>query len=158
MAKSVIDGGKKIFQWVTRPERFGEQPDTIEAPDTQLTRIEKEWKDIWSRDAPNGKLAPDARRLPPITVEGIRSACKSFPTVTAVGLDRIRPRPLLLLGEAGLELLAALYNFSELSGQVSVLGAHVDFLPKPAGGERPIGILPTLYRVWCRCRRRIADK
>ena len=40
---------------------------------------------------------------------------------------------------------------------VPVLGAHVVFLPKPTGGERPIGILPTLYRVWCRCRRHVAQ-
>ena len=26
-------------------------------------------------------------------------------------------------------------------------------LPKPDGGLRPIGLFPTLYRVWMRCRR-----
>ena len=114
---------------------------------------------MWSRNAPNGQLVPDDRSLPPITVDDIRRACKSFPATTADGLDRFRPRHLLLLGDTGLELLAALCNLSEISGQVAVLGARVVFfLPTPAGGERPIGTLPTLFRVWCRCRRRIADE
>ena len=29
-------------------------------------------------------------------------------------------------------------------------------LPKPAGGTRPIGLLPTLYRVWARLRRPVS--
>ena len=35
------------------------------------------------------------------------------------------------------------------------LGDLVDivFLPKPGGGERPIGLLCSLMRLWCRCRR-----
>ena len=31
-------------------------------------------------------------------------------------------------------------------------GQSPEFLPKPSGGERPIALLATLYRVWARCR------
>ena len=58
-----------------------------------------------------------------------------------------------MLPDVALSALAMLYNFSEAIGIPLVLGADVVFIPKPTGGERPIGILPTLYRLWCRCRR-----
>ena len=50
---------------------------------------------------------------------------------------------------------AAIINLSEVAGYP--LGDLVDivFLPKP-GGDRPIGLLCALVRIWCRCRRNYA--
>ena len=47
-------------------------------------------------------------------------------------------------------------NLAERSGYP--LGDLVDvvFLDKPGGGERPIGLLCALCRVWARCRRKYA--
>ena len=111
---------------------------------------------IWSKGLPpvaassNVEVAPD-----PVTVDQIRAACKAFEPGTSVGLDGIRPRHLLLLPDAALAALAL--RFSELAGMLPVAGANIVFLPKPTGGERTIGVLPTLYRVWNRCRRHQAQ-
>ena len=78
-------------------------------------------------------------------MDQIRAACKAFEPGTSVGLEGIRPRHLLLLPDAALAALALISRFSELAGILPVAGANVVFLPKPAGGERPIGVLPTLY-------------
>ena len=53
-------------------------------------------------------------------------------------------------------MLAAILNLAERAGYP--LGDLVDvvFLDKPGGGERPMGLLCTLYRVWGRCRRKYA--
>ena len=154
--KSLREGGRKVSQWVRQPENWAQAP-TIESHIAQLGRFEKEWRATLSNGRPcksssNVESPQDA----PITLDTAKAACKSFEMGTAVGTDGLRPRHLLHLPNEGLQLLACILNFSELSGLVPVLGANVVFLPKPTGGERPIGILPTLYRVWCRCRRRVA--
>ena len=86
-------------------------------------------------------------RHDPVTVDQIRAACKAFEPGTSVGLGGIRPRRLLLLPDVALATLALIFRFSELAGMLPVAGANVVFLPKPTGGERPIGVLPALYRV-----------
>ena len=130
----------------------------MESPLTQLGRIEKEWRGIWSKGRPCvSSLNIEARQGVPITVDAFKAACTSFDIGTAVGTDGIRPRHLLHLPDVSLQILAGILNLSELTGSVPVLGAHVVFLPKPTGGERPIGILPTLCRVCCRCRRHVAQ-
>ena len=101
VSKSVQDGGRKILQWVKRPETSGDQPAEHEAPCSQLQRIEKEWKEIWSRNAPCGTPKVDGCRLPPITVAQTRKACKSFETATAVGIEGLRPRHLLMRSDDG---------------------------------------------------------
>ena len=93
-----------------------------------------------------------------LTATQIRKACTSFPPHAAVGTDGLCPRHLALLPDVALDLLARLYSFSETHGTPLHVGANIVFLRKPAGGERPIGILPTLYRVWGRCRRPLADQ
>ena len=98
----------------------------------------------------------EAPPLPLITPQAIRKACRSFPPATAVGVDGLRPRHLLHLDVRGLTVVAAILYVSERAGLLPVEGSNIIFLPKPTGSERPIGLLPTMYRVWCRCRRPVA--
>ena len=49
--KSLREGGRKVYQWVHQPESWP-QATTMESPLTQLGRIEKEWRDIWSKGRP----------------------------------------------------------------------------------------------------------
>ena len=93
-----------------------------------------------------------------ITHDAIVKARKTFPNHTAIGVDALRPRRISMLPTEAIEALAVIFNFSEAAGVLPVEGANIVFLPKPTGGERPIGILPTLYRVWCRCRRPLAHQ
>ena len=85
----------------------------------------------------------------------IRSACKTFPATTGLGADIIHPRALLRLSDTALDALANIMNAAERNG------ACPDFLqlvmtvllPESDGVRRPIGLFPTLHRVWMRTRR-----
>ena len=150
---SIAEGGQKLYKWVRKEDGLG-QAEEVETAASQLQRIEKEWKAIWSQGS-RGITSATAEAWPavPIAAQMIRAAGRSFKSNTAVGIEGIRPRHVDLLPDKALEALAVLLNYSEMVGLPPVIGASVVFLPKPTGGERPIGILPTLYRLWCRCRR-----
>ena len=141
-----------MFQWLRKEDSL-EQATEVESPGSQLHRISKEWKAIWSKGSRRAEAPAAAWPSSPITVDVIRAAARSFKAHTAVGIDGIRPRHLDLLPDEAINALATLYNLSEAIGVPLVQGADIVFLPKPTGGERPIGILPSLYRLWCRCRR-----
>ena len=142
-----------MYRWIKKAETLG-QSAQVENPSDQLTRITREWRTIWEGST-SARFSADAEAWPeePIASEAIEKACRTFPQHTAVGVDRLRPRHLPMLPALALEMLAVIVNMSEAAGVPLVEGADIVFLPKPTGGERPIGILPTLYRVWCRCRR-----
>ena len=157
ISSSLQDGGQKVYRWIKKVETLG-QGDQVESPSVQLERITKEWRSIWAHSTVAAQFSADAEAWPdePIDQTLIARACKTFPRHTAVGVDGVRPRHILLLPEQAREILAVILNFAEAAGLPPVMGANVVFLPKPTGGERPIGILPTIYRVWCRCRRPLA--
>ena len=94
-------------------------------------------------------------RLPLITATEIRRAARTFPAGAAVGPDGWKPRDIGALSDEAFFPLAGLFNAAEVAAYP--LGELVDivFLPKP-GGERPIGLICTLLRLWCRCRRKYA--
>ena len=82
----------------------------------------------------------------------------SFPVATGVGLDNISPRALCRLSSDSICCLCKILCASELLGSwaqcVSIV--LIVLLPKPDGGRRPIGLFPTLIRVWMRARVHIA--
>ena len=94
--------------------------------------------------------------LPPIRAEEIRAASSTFPAHTAFGPDGWRPRDIGLLSDSALERLATLFSLAEVAAFPLEELMDVVFLPKPGAGERPIGLLCTLLRLWCRCRRKYA--
>ena len=84
----------------------------------------------------------------------LRAACKTFPSQTGLGVDTIQPRALLRLSDAAINALCVLLMAVELHGQWPQLvrTVMIVLLPKGDGGRRPIGLLPTLVRVWMRIR------
>ena len=106
----------------------------------------------WTTSLTDG-LAPGL--LPPIAAPEIRRAARTFPEGTAAGPDGWKPRDIGLLSDDALLPLAGLFNAAEVAAYP--LGDLVDivFLPQP-GGERPIVLIRTLLRLWCRCRRKCA--
>ena len=74
---------------------------------------------------------------------------------TGLGPDAIQPRALLRLSDAGIEALAAIMRAIDTTGEWPRFTQLVMtvLLPKPDGGLRPIGLFPTLFRIWMRCRR-----
>ncbi len=97
--------------------------------------------------------------MPRMTPEQMREAAGSFPEATATTFDGFHPRGLACLSDEALATLATLLEAVETSGiwprQLSMVVAAL--LPKPAGGYRPIGLAPAVYRLWSKVRRADAD-
>jgi len=116
------------------------------------------WASLWksSMEYKIKDIQPSPNDRPKaITAAMIRSACKTFPITTGLGADTIQPRALLRLSDTALEGLANIMNAAEGDGswpEFSQLVMTV-LLPKSDGGRRPIGLFPTLHRVWMRVRR-----
>ncbi len=119
-----------------------------------------EWNEIWKKNcmasAPwrEGEEVLD-EDLPPIGVDDLRKAMRSFKARTGVGGDLVPPSWLLILSDALVEHFAAFFMAVEDMGrwprELQVALMHL--IPKLAGGRRPIGILATVIRWWEKSRR-----
>ena len=83
-------------------------------------------------------------------------AARTFTAHTAVGPVGWRPRGIALLSDQALAPLAGLFSLAEVAAYPRGELVDIVFLPKPGVGERPIGLIATLMRLWCRCRRKYA--
>jgi hypothetical protein len=125
-----------------------------QAVDAEAEIWAKLWKctDRYDLDdiKPSMKSYPGA-----ITADMVKEACRSFPSQTGLGPDAIQPRAVLRLSDNGIEALASILTAIELTGEWPLFTQLVMtvLLPKADGGLRPIGLFPTVYRIWMRCRR-----
>ena len=96
--------------------------------------------------------------LQPPTGADIKLAASSFTAATGVGADSISPRAIARLPDQMLDELAALFMTAEDTGDWSsaLPLVLIVLLPKDGGGFRPIGLFPTLIRVWMRARSMVA--
>ena len=129
-----------------------------------------DWAGWWKANEPyddpwvDGDLAQQAKadlaKLPRLQVHDIRTAARSFPTGTGVGVDNTAPRALDRLTDAALEALIDILHRCEKEGEWGKCNALVltVLLPKPDGGVRPIGLLPTPIRIWMRARADVARR
>ena len=123
-----------------------------------------EWKKVWEHHKGNDSVIPyidGLEELPIISPDMIDEAIKKFAGSTAVGCDDLHPKLLLQVSTPGKWAIGALFRRCEqlqcwpTDSMMHLLMAAV---PKPTGGHRLIGILPTLLRVWGRVRRPLADQ
>ena len=93
-------------------------------------------------------------QLEPLLPWAIRRAALLFPSDTGVGCDNISPRAFARLSDEALQALARLYTAFELVGDwASIINlVLIVLLPKSDGGLRPIGLFPTIIRIWMRAR------
>ena len=89
-----------------------------------------------------------------LMLHALKAAASSFPLHTGLGADNIAPRALLRLSDTA---LLALINLRMKMEQVGEWADDLDLvlivlLDKADGGRRPIGIFPTIVRVWMRAR------
>ena len=82
---------------------------------------------------------------------------------TVIGSDLLHPRELATTGDLVLEVLLDLFLACELLGSwpQCMRTALISMIPTPpssGGGHRPIAILTTAYRSWCRQRIDVARK
>ena len=97
---------------------------------------------------------PGEEQLPPITADDLIAAAATFEYDTGLGADNISPRALLRLSTDAIEALIDIYHACEHAGTwPPALGmVAIVLLPNTEGGFRPIGLFPSLIRVWMRAR------
>ena len=137
------------------------QADTSEViPLADQAAVEQEcntWAELWGEGKeypapviPQSEIHP----LSTLTVQALRQAALSFPPGTGLGVDNIAPQAIARLSVQALLALSALFSAFELRGSwAAILNlVMIVLLPKNDGGLRPIGLFPTLVRIWMRAR------
>ena len=116
----------------------------------------EDWAVLWQETA--HYVAPDFDHSPPLASplleEGIRMAARSFPANTGLGADNVAARAIARLSSPAIIALIALFLCFEAAGDwcMAVNLVLIVLLPKPDGGRRPIGLFPTIIRIWMRAR------
>ena len=139
-------------------------PDPCLAPCSDQAEVDATaaaWADLWNSKAPY--LQPefpgiDDDTTPPLVVEDILRAAASFPVTTGLGADNFSPRAVLRLPRHLVAELADLLNAAETAGSwdEALSLVLIVLLPKEGGGHRPIGLFPSVIRIWMRARSTIA--
>ena len=88
----------------------------------------------------------------PPSVQQLREYSSLFTYATALGSDELHPRHLAQLSDGALialrQCLIAIVRIASLPSLVRLL--KVVLLPKPDGGDRPIGLFASVIRVWAK--------
>ncbi len=131
------------------------------SPEALLEAQREKHKRLWRpADGPFRYVWGPMDELPALTPAELRDSSKTFKRSTATTYDGIHPRQVSHLCDEGLAALATLLQAVEVGGawprQVSLV--MTPLLPKAKGGFRPIGLMPAIYRVWAKSRRRWTDE
>ena len=128
-------------------------------PAAQQTMVDMEaekWAKLWQEGQAYHVNIPDeeCKFSNEVLADAIVAAAQSFPADTGVGMDNIAPRAIARLSDDAIQALAHLLTqLEKLGSWTSVLDlVLIVLLPKADGGLRPIGLLPTVIRVWSRAR------
>ena len=117
-----------------------------------------EWGAQWRSDVQPQPLPwPDLSRqssLPALTAQVDIKAAQTFPSRTGLGWDKLHPRAVCRCHSKALDALVRLLIVIEVVGSwPQAIGATlICLIPKPDGGRRPIGLLPSIIRWWMRMR------
>ena len=132
-----------------------EQNPTLLTQQAAVESVAEEYATLWQEDVPqfqppDGPLPSSSR----ITIQDIKEAALSFPADTGLGPDAFSPRAVAFLPHCRLQQLADLLMRCEETGTWPKLWqlVMIVLLPKPCGGKRPIGLFPTMIRIWMRVR------
>ena len=97
--------------------------------------------------------------MPAPCMDLVERQCRSFAVGTGLGWDRLHPRALLRCSQYALKALVRIFIAAELAGKwpqhIGIV--IIALLPKPDGGRRPIGLFPSLVRLWMRVRLTVAQ-
>ena len=125
----------------------------------------REWRAIWTRlgDKPTAPWRSEdvaSDELPPLGGNDIVKAAASFSSTTSVGCDTVPPRAMSWVSDRLALDIATFLNGVEATGAwpAEVATALVHLIPKPDTGRRPIGVLPSIVRVWERSRKAAVQK
>jgi hypothetical protein len=138
------------------------------APEDMVRADYEVWNSLWQKlqrvaTAPwrtrEQTREEDEDAMEVLTVTTLRKAARSFKTKTTVGVDAISPSHFAWLSDQLLCRVASLLARLEEEGMwpSQLQQAIVHLIPKASGGRRPIGLLPSLVRVWERARKPVIE-
>ena len=169
--KQVVSGAAVAHRMIKRDNMQCVSTDTCgvgaqrsASPQSILAQDLVEWRKVWLRlgdalEAPwrHGTVPSEEQ---PLDADDILRAANTFPQRTSIGCDAVPPSSIAFLSAPLRAAIADLLNEAETSGvwPSSVATAMVHLIPKPGGGRRPIGVLPTLVRIWERARKSMVQK
>ena len=123
------------------------------------------WREIWLRlegqcGAPVRSSQPSPVDLPTITETDVAEAAATFKRATSVGAGDFPPRLVASLSSPLRRCIATFLNEVERIGErpAAIAAALIHLIPKPSGGRRPIGVLPSIVRLWGRVRKPIMQR
>ena len=128
----------------------------------EVEREATAWATVWQSSAhPPAPAWPAllGQQMPAICVSAAMHACSTFPDGTALGWDNMHPRALKRISVGAITALLRILMLAELVGQwPQKIGiVIIALLPKAGGGNRPIGLCPSLIRLWMRIRLPVAQ-
>ena len=172
VAKQNTEGAAGLHKLAKRGELPSQSP-VIDAEGLKSLKqqdvvdAEKEsWAEIWERfsgtaEAPSRKAdLRNCPKLPAITPEMLVESGKLFKKQTGLGIDLMNPRWITWLSRGLLvglcKVLMAIEELGHWPEQVEEV--LIALLPKPDGGRRPVGLLPTIERLWEKVRRPVVQE
>ena len=154
MSKKAAEDRREAFNFLRQADLplYGD----IEQKGTeQVIRANEEiWGELWMNE--EGKKREQAHEFvmthkpwATLTAEGVRFAAKAFSPSTAC-TDGLPPKTVALLSEELLECLAGSGHLwiEQPTWPTDERTVHIALIPKPAGGERPIGLF-VASSGWC---------
>ena len=121
------------------------------------------WAQVWREGQEEFKVewpADLGTPLPDVAISTFREACGTFRNSVGLGWDKMHPKAIARCSDAAISCLIHLLALAERRGKwPSIVGIIlIVLLPKSDGGRRPIGLFPTLIRVWMRIRLTVAQQ
>ena len=128
----------------------------------EVEREARSWATIWQADSqPPAPVWPAimGEPLPGLCLIAALQACAAFPADTGLGWDNLHPRALRRVSDEAIAALLRIFMMAEMLGRwPDMIGAVIiALLPKLGGGNRPIGLCPSLIRLWMRMRLSVAQ-
>jgi len=118
------------------------------------------WANLWEESGEyNVPCEPPLDEpLIPLMPAAVRQAAKTFAAHTGLGADNVAPRAVSRLSDPLLKALCSIFMAAELLGcwPKRLWLVLIVLLPKADGGRRPIGLFPSLIRIWGRARAVVA--
>ncbi len=160
-------GARNAHLFSRLPQQW--RPEVVETPSGRLASDpasvlaaqRRKYEAMWKADGRPGRYAWTEREaLPRLQPEELREASRLFKRRTAVAYDGLHCRHYSLLGDEALSALATVLEACELLGDLPRQCGLVvtPLLEKPKGGYRPVAIYPSLYRIWTKARRAVAEE
>ena len=148
-------GDTEVYRWIRdRPPQGVALCDERDVPlpyEQAVSLRAGQFADVWKSDGLDVDLAwpdgPDFDLLP--SPDEFKECAKTFSVATAFGTEGLHPRQLALLSDRLVWQLVAIWRVMLRLGQVPDVLAFliIRLIPKPVGGDRPIGLFVAVARV-----------